>query len=134
MLVTEDTKRIAQQALDYLTAHPERHNQESWWDGEPVSKSPIIFRPIDEGNLCNTTMCVAGTVQFQQKGYVDPIDVREYATQALGLDNIEAQLLFMYANEEDSLDLLRAIANGDDEKFAELRISLEEIYYEPGPE
>src|SRR3982751_4566534 len=130
MTFTPENTQAAQAALDYLTEHPEKHNQASWVDAPwslpaDISEFETIFTedgyqtvtPAEVVNLCDTTMCVAGTVQFLHRGWVNgrtaPIDGAAY----LGLDGAQAHFLFYDATNEEAIDGLTAIAQGDPWKF-----------------
>lgn len=124
MRVTEETKRVAQDALDYIVEHPERHDQSVWFDyntdqSQESNGHPRLYKKGD-ANLCDTTMCVGGTVQWQQKGYIDIMTVDVVAAELLGLTEDEATTLFFETDDAQAVDMLTAIANGDAKKFASL--------------
>lgn len=117
---TLETRAHAQAAIDYLTEHPEKHQQTSWFNTH--NGSDVLFANEEDINLCQTTMCAAGTVQFLHRGYVDvdgaygvPVDID--AAQLLGLDEDEAYYLFHYSVNDQAIDALTAIAQGDGHKF-----------------
>lgn len=121
MQVTEDTKGLARAILDYIHTYPERHNQNNWieLDGELDTADMV-----NETNICQTTMCVAGTAVYLSR----PLnEFRRYkgdwetdGGQLLGLNWDEGDSLF-YANNESALSLLEAVAEGDEDKFNEIR-------------
>jgi hypothetical protein len=129
MKVTEETKATAQRALDYFTAHPERHVQSAWfqhlgddndnlrYDTENGWERLNPAEPGKEVNLCNTTMCVAGLVQWQSQGYIDAQTVDDVAASLLGLNDEEQEMLFLWTSDQDAIDCLIAIANGDQNKL-----------------
>ncbi|HEY5446664.1 MAG TPA: hypothetical protein VIJ87_19810 [Pyrinomonadaceae bacterium] len=123
MDVTENTKRVAQQALDYLRMYPERHDQNNFVSWEDASVEDLRHF-TGQVNLCDTTMCVAGTVQWQQEGQIVLSAVDYAAGDYLGLDRYEWSSLFYDTNNEQAIDMLTAIANGDADKFHDLRREL----------
>lgn len=120
MIVTQDTKRIAQQALDYILEHPERHDQSAWVMWPEMDRLGLLDYTGSETPLCNTTMCVAGTVQWQQEGMVAVNDCDKVAGNYLGLSESEYCALFFDTNNDMAVRALTAIANGDKTKFREL--------------
>lgn len=120
MQVTESTKFLAQEILDYLERFPERHEQANW-----VSGSGDIEK-LNTTQVCNSTMCVAGTAVFLTtplKEFKDlalsPDEVffEERGAELLGLDSEEADRLFYSEDNAVALELLRAVAEGDEDKF-----------------
>lgn len=132
---TARNRRRASQILSYLTAHPERHEQKNWftYEGDTVHSYDQIedFAGDDspeDGDLCNTTMCVAGTAVFLDKtldefkdfaGNASYHDWFEEGSNVLGLDKEEAEYLFM-SDTELAPRLLAHIAAGDLVAFHEL--------------
>lgn len=120
-MTTTEQAQTARAALTYLREHPEKHDQATWVDA-PGSDGPEVFMTEDgyasghtaeDINLCDTTMCVAGTVQFQHYGYVAPATAAHDAAHFLGLDDEQARFLFYDATNEGALVALEHIANGD---------------------
>ena len=136
MNVTEETKAHAQEILDYLRANPEKHDQTSWFDTGLDDKDgdPVEF--VTDDNFCGTTMCVAGTSVWLKGGIsklneysrLDVLFEHEGACN-LGLNNREAEALFFGAGNSEALDLLSAVAAGDEAKFGEIAESHENIYF-----
>lgn len=125
MIVNDSTKAIAQKVDDYFLVHPERHDQNNWAALEDDEYRAV---EIDDENVCNTTMCVAGSAVFVSR----PIhEFRAFAGGSnswedegavlLGLDGDEAEWLFYDTSNEIAIDAVRAIANGDEDKFKAIR-------------
>lgn len=101
MRVTSNTKVFARKVLKYIKAHPEKHNQQYFFNGVPGG--------------CGTSMCVAGTVSFLKYGK-DAINkaYENEASLALGLSYGEAEVLFMEMDEARALAKLEKIAKGEE--------------------
>lgn len=120
MKVTDSTKFIATEILDYLERFPERHNQNQWvTDAGDVDK-------LSTTQMCNSTMCIAGTAvwlttplkEFKNLAYRnDEESFEKKAASLLGLDATEADQLFYTEDEAQALDALRAVAEGDEDEF-----------------
>lgn len=143
MRVTDETKANAQAVLDYILAHPEKHSQrhvvglmDSSWNFFllPSSGESVEDIVLTEENFCGTTMCIAGTVIFLNQG-IDALnrlgkpviiddeshtDWEIVGAEYLGLDLDEADSIFFEMSNSRAIDLLIAIANGDEEKFHRL--------------
>lgn len=123
MQVTEQTKAMAQAVVDYHLKYPGRHEQASWIGG-PSYRYKMT---VTEQNLCDTTMCAAGTAVFVEQGIEGLnrcIDVNacgiweSEGARILGLTtDEEIQALFYDVSNEEAMDGLRAIAAGDEDKF-----------------
>jgi len=119
---TARTRRIAQGVLDYIKAHPNNHDQESWFHHKDAFGQ--YTNPTEE-NICDTTMCVAGTAIFLQHGVralIDPSttpggDYEEEGGRLLGLNSHEQSLLFLDSTNEQAVDLLEAVVAGDETLF-----------------
>lgn len=61
MKVTEQTKGIARAVLDYIAVYPERHDQSNWL---AENGHELYADAVTPENICNTTMCAAGTAVF----------------------------------------------------------------------
>lgn len=115
MKIDENTKRVAQEALDYILMHPEKHDQDDW---------------ISSKEMCDTQMCVAGTVMFNEVGILKAWDIFknseskgvQLASDLLGLDDEEASRLFYCFDKERALDKLNALAQGDENKFNSIEV------------
>lgn len=127
MQVTEETKALAQQISDYFLVYPERHEQDTWvWLGDNDGETYLrVEEELTEQNVCNTTMCIAGSAVFMTRS-LDEFKkfhanaAHTYDNEAgklLGLNLREGQWLFYETNNEEALDAVRAIANGDVDKF-----------------
>lgn len=127
MIVTEETKSVAQGILDYFILYPERHKQAMWIADN--NSGDYFFRggrdAVSEENLCDTTLCVAGSAVYVSQG-VEGLNAigsepapnwEHYGAEALGLDEIEGGYLFFCWDEEKAIDAVRAIAAGDVDKF-----------------
>lgn len=129
MQVTARSKRRAQEILDYIERHPDNHNQSSWFDQHDDTDVQI-----KNGNICDTTMCIAGTavlVHYGPKALVDPwselgMDYPSAGRKVLGLDSHEASQLFYTMNNEKAKDMLAALAKGDVKEFASIYENFEE--------
>lgn len=140
MIVTEETKATAQAVLDYLIMNPEKHDQTAWAGiTHDTEDFPTYFwsthNEATEENLCGTTMCVAGTAVYLSDG-IEGLNacgqgaiggtnatqetwVRRGA-ELLGLDMVEANVLFFTLDNDKAIDMLVAVANGDEDKFHKL--------------
>jgi len=133
MQVTDETKSLAQEIVDYFHTYPERHEQDTWvflHDG----KDDEVYLPVEEylteANVCNTTMCIAGSAVFLtrplsefKKFYSTPgedYDWEIVGGRLLGLESNEAFWLFYDTNNATAIDAVTAIANGDVDKFTHL--------------
>lgn len=123
MRSTLETRETAQAALDYIEAHPEQHEQNNWWTVAGADRFPA-----DSYNICDTTMCVAGTAVWVKEG-MDGMrrcalgigtGFEKSGREYLGLSVREADALFYRAGNEEAVSMLRAIANGDEDKFWEI--------------
>jgi hypothetical protein len=122
---TLDTRAVAQRALDYIAEHPKQHRQANWVGVDGVYAG---WSGIGDFNMCDTTMCIAGTVVYNEEGF-DGIkrmlrrDIHSdwigVGAAYLGLDRGEAEAIFIYQDEEKVINQLRAIAEGDETKFWE---------------
>ena len=111
-------KEQAQGVLDYLRRFPQKHDQSNWFHvdgGKDVEKAKVDF----EKNYCNTSMCVAGTVVFNNYGTFglgvfeqdEEYAVRE-ATRLLGITEDEAQTLFYDVDDTEAVIAVERIAQG----------------------
>jgi hypothetical protein len=138
MRVTEQTKAEAQNILDYLESFPAVHDQRVWAGvaGDEDFPAPdvdnIVIEP--DKNYCNTTMCIAGAQRWLAQGPhgLNEFSFNEFAAQqkaadALGLDYGESQSLFYVMDNVYALDMLRAVASGDEEKFKAIREEWDEV-------
>lgn len=127
---TVKTRAHAQDILDYLETHPERHDQTHWFlpNGDVDRNWSLrqIGESVERGdyNICGTTMCVAGASVYLIEGQegvasaLKSVDFDERAEHNLGLNFDESHCLFYDLRDNaKALDALRAIANGDQEKF-----------------
>lgn len=135
MFMTPEVQARAQAAIDYFTAHPDKHDQRSWIDGPDA----FVDSHDDEGtgvhspeivNLCDTTMCVAGLVQFQDQGFVRVGTAAFEGADLLGLAPDEARFLFYDSTDEAALAGLAAIATGDSWAFGDVM----DAFYNPPSE
>lgn len=105
---------LAKQVLDFVSQHPEKHNQ-LWWMGREDS-----YDHNDDVNVCGTTGCIAGWTVIFATGKATlreacrdlghgTFDTDAAAAEALGIDRGVADDIF-YTNDRE-----RAI-----EKFAAL--------------
>lgn len=130
MIVNDSTKAHAQDIIDYLMKYPEKHEQGSYvgemkTDEHGYEYSDDRLDDVNEDNFCNTTMCIAGTSAFLVEGidglneFVDSRwqDAANKAGERLGLDRHEQEAIFLTMDSNRALDRLRAVAEGDEEKF-----------------
>jgi hypothetical protein len=118
MRVSEETKKHAQDILDFIAFNEEgvTHDQSVWWGRAGILNPP-------GGNVCGTTMCVAGTSTYLIEGIQglhDSFNIEHCARVNLGLEQDESRFLFYETNNRLSLDCLRALASGDQQKFHEI--------------
>lgn len=120
MNVTEQTKSLAQKIYDYFLEHPERHNQNFF-----VATDESGNDNLTEENLCNSTMCIAGSAVFLTEGFegieecrrIGGTNFEDRGAELLGLDFSEAMNLFYCMDNDAARDAVMAIAAGDEEKF-----------------
>lgn len=129
---TARTRRVAQSVLDYIEAHPDLHRQDSWYR---LKDGRYNEQPTEE-NICNTTMCVAGTAIYLQHGIKELIDPtltpggtwEDEGARLLGLNHLEEAALFLDSTDRQAVDLLEAVIRGDSALFEE--ISNDDSYYD----
>lgn len=110
MIKTDAQIAHAYRTLDYITSHPERHDQGWWLDLGDDADVSIQYTDLDldgaEGH-CGTTACAAGwTVLLAghtiSEGWkvtaLDDEHVHGVAAQILGLTSGEAEALFFDAD------------------------------------
>lgn len=156
MKSTIKTRENAQGVLDYLTQHPQQHDQNNWWSAIGTESTS----DITEDNFCGTTMCIAGCSVYMAEGlqglrdavdhvdavneeirqhiydndyedgdYLDPDEIWvKKGREHLGLSDKEARSLFFTFNDEQALDALRAVAQGDEVKFNNIINDPEGVY------
>lgn len=120
MKSTFETRKTAQDIVDYIEAHPDQHEQTTFWSAQGV-------RPEGASdNICDTTMCIAGTAVLLTEGLGTMIELRDGGSadeweakgaHALGLDEHEALRLFYTMDNDAAVEAVRAVANGDQVKF-----------------
>lgn len=107
MKSTKATRLLAQQVGNFIEAHPEAHDQDSW-----------IYE--DSSTVCGTTMCIAGTAAFLVNGldFKATLDAvrnhggwEQYGSELLGLDSEEAEVVF-YAENDAAKKYIKRIAKG----------------------
>jgi hypothetical protein len=122
---TLEEVRRAYEVINYLTDHPERHDQETWLNWPQMFREAGVDRATAE-RTCGTTACFAGwTVLLNghtitNGAYVDlegtpPVD--RVAARHVGVDNVAAQLLGLDNDEMGRLfyethtlwDVIRAV-------------------------
>lgn len=139
---TFETRMNALRVLDYFREHPERHSQGSWFNvniGEGWNYNRNVEKV--EKNLCSTTMCVAGTVVWQQEG-VEGLSMfstghpnenrnkaERRAAKYLGIDKSAAYVLFIETDDDEAVEVLRRIADGKKNIFKGIG-DLEHMYNE----
>lgn len=111
MNITQETKAHAQAIVDLHVANPGHHDQSFYIGGVNGRHNAEVPE-----NLCGTTLCIAGTSDLLDQGYVSHYSFSD-ASLRLGLGEWEAVALFYCENESDALDMTLAIANGDPDKF-----------------
>lgn len=123
MNVNDKSQERAQTVLNFLESHPQNHNQNIY-----VGK---VAESATDENWCGTTMCIAGaTVAFEMglerarylaHNIVDAdgnyLNIDDVAGELLGLDEFESEMLFHTYDNEDALDMLRCVAEGNKEKM-----------------
>lgn len=124
---TKETRALAYDILAYWERF-NNHDQDDWVgrDFNPdTSISQVNVNGV-EMNVCNTTLCAAGTAVFLGT----PLDSfklmarrrndAEWQTRGgelLGLDYDESHFLFYMASEKNAKRLMRAIASGKQSKW-----------------
>lgn len=111
----------AQVLVDYFEAHPERHRQTKW----VAQNGDDVFHAADvEKNFCGTTMCIAGAAAYfmsDTETFKELVEGDESWTRIggriLGLDSDESEKLFYNLDNASALDMLRAVAADDMNKF-----------------
>jgi hypothetical protein len=122
MKITEQTKANAQRVVDYLEMNPHKHNQKSYFGNGSL---PVDFQDDErfEAEACGTTMCIAGTAAWMDAGMPKTLIVDNGRVEYIGADFLgldcweEREHIFYNYDNAGSLDMLRALANGDEEKF-----------------
>lgn len=95
---TPENRVHAQAVLDYIAAHPEKHDQGNWFHGEG----------------CGTTMCIGGTATWLEYGKKSLDMNTEYAAaHLLGLSISEREVLFYEMDRERALAKLEKVAKGE---------------------
>lgn len=135
MRVTNETQALAHEILAYWLRF-NRHDQNNWvGEEEPLITTEKVGKA--EVNVCNTTMCAAGTavflttspkkfLKFAKEHYADDWLWTHRAGDLLGLDSEEAYKVF-HADNATAKKLMGAIANGDEVEFK----SIMSFDYEP---
>lgn len=114
---TFETRAHAQAVLDYIEEHPEKHDQSNW---------VMNYESGLSENMCGTTMCVAGTSVYLTDGFDGLVHHHIYggwsdaAAKNLGLSIDESLALFFMMDNQNAVEMLRAVADGNSEKFWEL--------------
>jgi hypothetical protein len=102
MQSTEQTRARAQEVLDYIHEHPERHDQNHW-----------IKDPDSTG--CGTSMCVAGTATWLEHGSkAIHLDSEIEASKLFGLSYWECQVLFYDMDKERAVQKLKKVVVGEE--------------------
>lgn len=125
MRSTVKTREVAQKVVDYIAEHPQEHSQSLFW--APANEYTEITQVE---NICDTTMCVAGTAVYITdglEGMFASLYNRRHPTLSfagrgaslLGLNKVEADSLFYCMDDAAAVDAVRALAQGDQEKFWE---------------
>lgn len=133
---TKHTRALAYEILAYWERF-NHHDQNSWVGDEDNVKVKVKTIEGINYNVCNTTMCAAGTAVFLSttpKAFKDFVKDtgdetwEQVGGRLLGLDDDEADTVF-YANNKSAKRLMKAIASGSQSKFdkaVEKRIGLED--------
>jgi hypothetical protein len=123
---TPETRELATGVLEYLRQHPEKHCQASFVGVDDDGEIMDATTRITENNFCDTTLCVAGTAVFLAQGleglnrHIVNGQWDETAAPLLGLNDEEASILFYTMSDETALEMLEAVANGDEVRFHEV--------------
>lgn len=106
----------AQKALDSIRANPDSFNMDFWVNWNQPHTRSVYLEP--DGDLCGTTMCVAGWVAHNAgypldlSGYTDDeVHAKDIAAQALELDWAQSTQLFN-TNESTAIKVLERLATG----------------------
>lgn len=103
MRSTETRRALAESVLNYIAEHPEKHDQSSFFSGDP--------------NECGTTMCIAGTAAFlnaQATLNWASGNTEEKAQRLLGLNTAEKEALFFEMDNGIALTRLKKVAIGEE--------------------
>lgn len=139
---TPTPQEVAQRVHDYFVKFPEKHDQETWFmvvDGENFEEDPDLAVVDVENNVCNTSMCVAGTVMWNEYGrhglrqFVSGSDNERMATRhagdLLGLNAHQAHWLFYYSENDEAKRVVKRIAKGKKNPFKDTDYEPEANWY-----
>lgn len=125
-MTTPETQAHAKEVYNFLTQNPHIHNQDAWVESNS-SVNPKQWVISTEKNHCNTTMCIAGTSVYLREGVeglakfnTESDEKIKDAQKYLGLSDTQRSRLFYTLNNEMSLELLKALADGDVDGFNEI--------------
>ena len=120
---TPETRAMAREIADFIKSHPERHDQSSWvyvLDANEGAPGAEYAEALKQPDLCNSTMCVAGTALFLEHGtevfkkeWQMGHDFEDEGASLLGLTYEEANYLFYDTNNEEALDMVEGLAVGE---------------------
>lgn len=117
-------KEQAQAVLDYFEKFPQYHDQGAWFSVDGIGEDYEEVKVKPEKNVCNTTMCVAGNVIFNNYGpfglhmfEVDEVTASNEAAGLLGISEDEADVLFTEVSDEDALRVVKNISKGEKNIF-----------------
>lgn len=74
----EPNPALAWRVLDYIEAHPERHNQSSWIDATRAGMTDRVVDRNDVEGSCGTTACFAGWTLLLSGATIDLEDHMAY--------------------------------------------------------
>jgi hypothetical protein len=127
MKVTNDSMSNAGAIVAWHVLHPGHHEQESVISKDGYeSLDEIDFKSLKDGNICGTTMCIAGTAVYLAEGAKALKRAMKNDTwvadgaEALGLDVHEAYKLFHVMDNEVAMRATAAIAVGDEKEFKKI--------------
>ncbi len=122
-------KKMAKTVLNHIKAFPEYHDQGEWFrldNGLGPSTAENVDKVVVDDNVCNTSMCVAGTVMYYNYGpfglsLFDKAEevAAEEAARLLGIDDAEAQYLFYEVDNDDAVTVLKNIARKEKNIFVD---------------
>lgn len=126
-----EARANACRVLDYFEKFPDMHKQSSWFavDGTFTANYYAESVEVDpDANVCNTSMCAAGTVMWLNEGakgltYFDGAGVDDVeagikrARKYLGLNEAQANALFVETTDAEAKAILTRIADGKKDIF-----------------
>jgi hypothetical protein len=133
--ITPETTEQARRVYTYIALNPKIFEMNSWFSVEGYEPNEHAEAAVIDlsANVCNTTMCLAGTQVFLSGGKEalkrlaeEDIDMVADATEmnraaaAFGLSPDEGYDLFVNTNNEQAFEIISGLARGSAEEFYEV--------------